>query len=83
MKRQLYLWLFKHWVEQGIDRLDMDFETATTKEAIQSYWSCHGEKEPVAVYPAVNLDKFWCFTPLSERKKCVVYFARFIQVKRP
>jgi glycosyltransferase involved in cell wall biosynthesis len=83
MKRRIYLWLFKHWVEQGIDKLDLVFCNSNyTKEAIQRYWSCHGVKEPVVVYPAVNLEKFWCGTPLSERKKRVVYVARFIQVKR-
>jgi glycosyltransferase involved in cell wall biosynthesis len=83
MKRKLYLWLFKHWVEQGIDKLDMVFCNSNyTKEAIQRYWSCHGAKEPIVVYPAVNLEKFWCDKPLSERKKRVVYVARFIPVKR-
>jgi glycosyltransferase involved in cell wall biosynthesis len=82
-KRRLYLWLFKRWVEQGIDKLDIVFCNSNyTREAIQRYWSCHGVKDPIVVYPAVNLDKFWCDTPLFERKKRVVYVARFIQVKR-
>jgi len=82
-KRRLYLWLFKRWVEQGIDKLDMVFCNSNyTKKAIQRYWSSHGVKEPIVVYPAVNLDKFWCDKPLSERKKRIVYVARFIQVKR-
>jgi glycosyltransferase involved in cell wall biosynthesis len=83
MKRKLYLWLFKYWVEQGIDKLDMVFCNSNyTKEAIQRYWGSHGVKEPIVVYPAVNLDKFWCNKPLADRKKRVVYVARFIPVKR-
>ena len=82
-KRRFYLWLFKRWVEQGIDKLDMVFCNSNyTKEAIQKYWASHGVKEPVVVYPAVNLDKFWSNTPISQRKKRVVYVARFIPVKR-
>ena len=46
-KRKLYLWLFKHWVEQGIDKLDLVFCNSNyTKEAIQRYWKSHGVKEP-------------------------------------
>jgi glycosyltransferase involved in cell wall biosynthesis len=83
IKRKLYLWLFNHWVEQGIDKLDMVFCNSNyTREAIQKYWGSHGVKDPVVVYPAVNLEKFWCDKPLSERKKRVVYVARFIPVKR-
>ena len=82
-KRKLYLWLFKHWVEQGIDKLDMVFCNSNyTKEAMMRLWKSHGVKEPVVVYPAVNLEKFWCDTPLAQRKKRVVYVARFIPVKR-
>jgi len=83
MKRKLYLWLFKYWVEQGIDKLDMVFCNSNyTKEAIQRYWGSHGVKEPIVVYPAVNLEKFWCDKPLTDRKKRVVYVARFIPLKR-
>ncbi len=83
LKRRVYLWLFKRWVEQGIDKLDMVFCNSNyTKEAIESYWKSHGVKEPIVVYPAVNLEKFWSDKPLSKRKKMVVYVARFIPVKR-
>ena len=83
LKRKLYLWLFKRWVEQGIDKLDMVFCNSNyTKEAIQRYWKRHGVKEPIVVYPAVSLEKFWSDKPLSKRKKRVVYVARFIPVKR-
>jgi glycosyltransferase involved in cell wall biosynthesis len=82
-KRRLYLWLFKRWVEQGIGKLDLVFCNSNyTKEAIQKYWTSHGAKEPVVVYPAVNLYKFWNDTPLAQRSKRVVYIARFIPVKR-
>jgi glycosyltransferase involved in cell wall biosynthesis len=82
-KRRLYLWLFKRWVDQGIDKLDLVFcNSHYTKEAIQKYWARHGIVEPVVVYPAVNLEKFWSEKPLSQRKKMVVYVARFIPVKR-
>jgi glycosyltransferase involved in cell wall biosynthesis len=83
LKRKLYLWLFKHWVEQGIDKLDMVFCNSNyTKEAMMRLWKRHGVKEPVVVYPAVNLERFWCDKSLAERKKRVVYVARFIPVKR-
>jgi glycosyltransferase involved in cell wall biosynthesis len=82
-KRKLYLWLFKHWVEQGIDKLDLVFCNSNyTKEAIQRYWKSHGVKDPVVVYPAVNLEKFWSDKALSKRQKRIVYVARFIPVKR-
>jgi glycosyltransferase involved in cell wall biosynthesis len=82
-KRKLYLRLFKHWVEQGIDKLDLVFCNSNyTKEAMQRYWKSHGVKDPVVVYPAVNLEKFWCDKPLSQRQKRIVYVARFIPVKR-
>jgi glycosyltransferase involved in cell wall biosynthesis len=82
-KRKLYLRLFKHWVEQGIDKLDMVFCNSNyTKEKINQFWASHGVKEPIVVYPAVNLERFWNDTPLSKRKKQVVYVARFIPVKR-
>jgi len=82
-KRRLYLWLFKRWVEQGIDKLDMVFCNSNyTKEKIMQYWTIHGVKEPVVVYPPVNLEKFWSDTQLAKRQKRVVYIARFIQVKR-
>jgi glycosyltransferase involved in cell wall biosynthesis len=83
MKRKIYLWLFKRWVEQGIDKLDMVFCNSNyTKEAILHYWKSHSVKEPIVVYPPVNLEKFWCGKPLAERRKRVVYVARFIPVKR-
>ncbi len=78
-KRKLYLWLFKHWVEQGIDKLDMVFcNSDFTKEALLQLWKIHGVKDPFVVYPPVNLGKFWCDKPLVQRRKRVVYVARFI-----
>jgi glycosyltransferase involved in cell wall biosynthesis len=83
LKRRLYLWLFKHWVEQGIDKLDMVFCNSNyTKDAMLNLWKQHGVKDPIVVYPPVNLDKFWCSTPLAQRKRRVVYVARFIPAKR-
>jgi glycosyltransferase involved in cell wall biosynthesis len=82
-KRRLYLGLFKHWVEQGIGKLDLVFcNSLYTKEAMVRLWKSHGAREPVVVYPPVNLDKFWCNKPLSNRRKRVAYVARFIPVKR-
>jgi glycosyltransferase involved in cell wall biosynthesis len=82
-KRKLYLWLFKRWVEQGIDKLNMVFCNSNyTKEAIQRYWKSHNVKKPIVVYPPVNLDKFWSDKPLDQRRKRVVYVARFISAKR-
>ncbi|MCL4429419.1 MAG: glycosyltransferase family 4 protein [Chloroflexi bacterium] len=83
LKRKIYLWLFKHWVEQGIDKLDMVFCNSNyTKEAIERYWKSHGVKDPLVVYPPVNLDKFWSDKPLAERRKRITYVARFIPAKR-
>ena len=83
LKRRVYLWLFKRWVEQGIDKLDMVFCNSNyTKDAIMQLWKRHGVKEPIVVYPPVNLDKFWCDKPLPQRSKRVTYVARFIPVKR-
>ncbi len=83
LKRRLYLWLFKHWVEQGIDKLDMVFCNSNyTKDAMLNLWKQHGVKDPIVVYPPVNLEKFWCDKPLAQRKRRVVYVARFIPAKR-
>ena len=83
LRRRLYLWLFKKWVEQGISKLDMVFCNSNyTLETIERYWKPYGVKDPIVVYPPVNLDKFWCDTPLSERSKRVIYVARFIPLKR-
>jgi len=82
-KRKLYLWLFKHWVTQGINKLDLVFcNSLYTKEAMIKHWKTHGTKEPEVIYPPVNLDKFWCTKPPSERNKRIVYVARFIPIKR-
>lgn len=83
LKRKLYLWLFKRWVEQGISKLDMVFCNSNyTQEAIVRYWKIHNVKDPIVVYPPVDLDKFWCNKPLLNRKKRIVYVARFIAAKR-
>jgi glycosyltransferase involved in cell wall biosynthesis len=83
LKRKLYLWLFKRWVEQGINKLDMVFCNSNyTKEMVLRYWKRHRVKDPIVVYPPVNLDKFWSDKPLAERRKRVIYVARFIPVKR-
>ena len=83
LRRKAYLWLFKKWVEQGIDKLNMVFCNSNyTREMIERYWKTHGVKDPIVVYPPVNLDNFWCDKPLSARRKRVTYVARFIPVKR-
>jgi len=83
LKRKLYLWLFKHWVEQGISKLDLVFCNSNyTKDALTALWKTHGAKDPIVVYPPVNLEKFWCDKPLAQRKRRVVYVARFIPAKR-
>ena len=79
-KRKAYLWLFKHYVAQGIGKLDLVFCNSNyTKENIEHYWKI---KDPIVVYPPVNLDSFWCDTPLADRSKRVIYVARFIPQKR-
>jgi glycosyltransferase involved in cell wall biosynthesis len=82
-KRKAYLWLFKRWVEQGIGKLNLVFCNSNyTKEAIMQYWKSHGIRDPIVVYPPVNLEKFWCDKPLGQRRKRVTYVARFIPMKR-
>ena len=82
-KRKLYLWLFKRWVEQGIGKIDLILCNSNyTKGAIERYWKNRYVRDPVVIYPPVNLSKFWCDKPMSERKKQVVYVARFIPAKR-
>ena len=83
LKRKVYLWLFKRWVEQGIDKLDMVFCNSNyTKENIFHYWKSHGVKDPIVVFPPVNLERFWTDKPLAQRRIRVVYVARFIAAKR-
>ncbi len=83
LKRKVYLWLFKRWVEQGIGKIDLLFCNSNyTKETIQKYWDFSNVKNPLVVYPPVDIAKFWCDKPLSERQKRVVYVARFIPAKR-
>jgi glycosyltransferase involved in cell wall biosynthesis len=83
LKRKIYLWLFKRWVEQGISKLDMVFCNSNyTKEAIEQCWKSRNFKEVTVVYPPVNLNDFWCNKPLGQRRKRVVYVARFIPPKR-
>jgi len=83
LRRRAYLWLFKRWVEQGIGKLDMVFCNSNyTREAIERYWKPYGVKDPIVVYPPVNLDSFWSDKPISERRKRIIYVARFIPVKR-
>ena len=83
LKRKLYLWLFKHWVQQGIGKLDLVFCNSNyTREVILLYWNRYGVKDPIVVYPPVDLAKFWCDKPFLNRKKRIVYIARFIAAKR-
>jgi glycosyltransferase involved in cell wall biosynthesis len=83
MKRKVYLWLFKKWVEQGVSKLDMIFcNSIYTREIIIRYWKIPTSKDPIVVYPPVNLGDFWCDRPLAKRSKRVIYVARFAPVKR-
>jgi glycosyltransferase involved in cell wall biosynthesis len=83
LERKVYLWLFKKWVEQGVSKLDMIFCNSNyTREMIERYWKTRGSKDPIVVYPPVNLNIFWCDRPLSERHKRVIYVARFAPIKR-
>jgi glycosyltransferase involved in cell wall biosynthesis len=83
LKRKVYLWLFKKWVEQGIKKLDIVFCNSNyTKETIERYWKPYEVKEPIVVYPPVNLNAFWCDKPLSKRAKRVTYVGRFIPKKK-
>ena len=83
LKRRIYLWQFKRWVDEGIGKLDMVFCNSNyIKEMIECYWRSNRAINPIVVYPPVNLDDFWCDRPLSERQKKIVYVARFIPSKR-
>jgi glycosyltransferase involved in cell wall biosynthesis len=83
LRKKVYLWLFKKWAEQGISKLDLVFCNSNyTKEMIERFWKSHGVKEPIVVYPPINLENFWSDKPLSERRKRVIYLARFIHAKR-
>jgi glycosyltransferase involved in cell wall biosynthesis len=83
LKRKVYLWLFKRWVEQGVTRLDLVFCNSNfIREMIERYWKKTGTKETIVIYPPVNLDDFLFEKPLYERQKRVVYVARFIPNKR-
>jgi glycosyltransferase involved in cell wall biosynthesis len=83
LKRKVYLWLFKRWVEQGITKLDMIFCNSNyIREMIERYWKTQIAKDSIVIYPPVNLNNFWFDKPLSERQKRVVYIARFIPNKR-
>ncbi len=82
-KRKIYLWLFKKWVESGIKKLDIVLCNSNyTKSMIERYWGPLGVKNPIVVYPPINLEKFWCNTPLEKRPKRVAYVGRFIPQKR-
>ena len=82
-RKKVYLWLFKRWVEQGISKLDLVFCNSNyTKEMIERFWKSHNVKEPIVVYPPVNLEHFWSDKALSERRKRVIYVARLIRAKR-
>ena len=83
LKRKVYLWLFKKWVEQGIDKIDLMFCNSNyTKDMIIHLWKTHGAKDPIVVYPPVNLQNLWFDKPLAERRRRVTYIARFIPAKR-
>ncbi len=82
-RKRVYLWLFKRWVEQGISKLDLVFCNSNyTKEMIERFWKSHGVNQPIVVYPPVNLENYWSTKPLSERRKRIIYVARFIPAKK-
>ncbi len=83
LRKKVYLWLFKRWVEQGIGKLDLVFCNSNyTKEMIERFWKIHSVKEPIVVYPPINLGNFWNDKTPSERCKRVIYVARLIPAKR-
>jgi glycosyltransferase involved in cell wall biosynthesis len=83
VKRKAYLWLFKKWVEKGVGKLDLVFCNSNyTKTIIERYWKKYGIQNSIVVYPPVNLNAFWCDTPLQNRPKKVTYVGRFIPMKR-
>ena len=83
LKKRAYLWLFKGWIEKSISKLDLVFCNSNyTKDAIERYWKKYDVKEPIVVYPPVEVDKLWCDKPLSDRPPRVVYVARMVPSKR-
>ena len=83
IKRKVYLWPFKGWVERGVKKLDLVFcNSIYTKGEIERYWRGLGIRDPVVVYPPVRLDRFWCSQPLEGRRNRVAYVGRFIPAKR-
>jgi glycosyltransferase involved in cell wall biosynthesis len=83
LRKKVYLWLFKRWLEQGIRKLDLVFcNSKYTKEMIERFWKSKGIKEPIVVYPPINLGSFWSDKPLSERSKRIIYVARYVPAKR-
>lgn len=81
--RKAYLWLYQRWLDKDISRLDMIFCNSNyTKGMIEKYWSRDGIPEVIVAYPPVDLDPFWCRTPLKQRVKRVIYVGRFIPQKR-
>lgn len=81
--KKVYYWPYQRWLNQDISRLDMVLCNSNyTKTMIEKYWSKDGIPEPIVAYPPVDIDPFWCDTPLTDRLKRVIYVGRFIPEKR-
>lgn len=82
VRKKAYLWLYKRWLEKDIRKIDLVFCNSNyTKAVIEKYWGKFGIS-PIVAYPPVDLDLFWCNTPLKERPKRIIYVGRFIPQKR-
>ncbi|HYA77273.1 MAG TPA: glycosyltransferase [Verrucomicrobiae bacterium] len=80
---RFYMKPYMRWLNQDISKLDIIFCNSNyTKARIEKYWSKDGIPEPIVAFPPVDLELFWCKTPLVERTKRVIYVGRFIPQKR-
>lgn len=83
LSRKAYLWLYQRWLDDDISKLDLIFCNSNyTKGMIEKYWGKDGIPEPIVAYPPVDIDPFWCNSPLKDRIKRIIYIGRFIPQKR-
>ena len=80
--KRMYLWLYRRLLEKDIEKLDLVFCNSNyTKDMTEKYWGRFRIKNPVVVYPPVEM-RFWSDKPLSQRAKRVLYVGRFVPQKR-
>ncbi|MEM2046056.1 MAG: glycosyltransferase family 4 protein [Candidatus Bathyarchaeia archaeon] len=81
--KRVYIQPFKRFIEKGVKNLDLIIcNSCYTKEMIIRFWNTIYAGNIEVVYPPLDLEKYWCSRPLSDRANRVVYIARFIPAKR-